>query len=178
MMIKNNQILGFMLLIFILPIITAFIVLRYDLYSHNTTNKGRLNDVEVSYLTLNMDNPIPDKWQIVTYLTDDDKVNRENQYILQQLYQALGREQSRISMIVYYDDSVSSWLDEDQKPSIHYHKVEQPIVDFFQSSHFFIVDPIGNWILSYDTAIKKDYILQAKDILSDLHKLLKYSKMG
>ena len=62
---KNTKVLLMLAAVFLIPVIAAKIVLSMNWYEGAVTNKGELLPESLSYQSLSMENPHPDKWQLV-----------------------------------------------------------------------------------------------------------------
>ena len=167
-----------LLLIFILPIVTAKIVLSMNLYQGGATNKGELLSIGISYVSLAMENPKPKEWQLLYLLPEHcDQLCQDRLYILQQSHVALGREQNRVHTLIL----LNAKSDISALSSVSFDTVQAntSMSKILNQQQMIIVDPLGSLIIRYPSVSGRDnQVLQGKALISDLRKLLKLSRVG
>ncbi len=175
---KSKKALWALLAVFVLPVIAAKIVLSLDLYNGASTNKGELLPNELAYDSLNMENPMPKKWQLIFLLPQQcDKPCQQQLYLLHQSHTALGREQDRVEPVVL----LTSNSDQAALSSYQFttatanNQLEQQL----QAQQIIIVDPLGKLVTRYKLKDdEKQRLLQGKAMMNDLRKMLKLSRVG
>ncbi len=181
---KNRKTMLVLALVFILPIVLAKIALNADWFNKAATNKGELLEppIELSKW-LKQDEPL---WRVVYVMPDKCDVSCDNALIaLNQVWQAVGRERERVQpTLLLLENSDTSKLEEVSQASqfgmIQANSSE--ILPKFQNQAIdaiFIADTLGNVILHYPLQIEQQQaVLESRDILADLKKLLKLSRIG
>ncbi len=168
--------------VFILPLIAAKLVLTLHWYDAGVTNKGNLLDPPISISAI--DNAqLPDTWRIGILVPEFCAAACEHGlYVINQSYHALGRLQERVSAIGIQADTqpianahlpAQSTLHLVFLPNAYQHLAELP------AGSIFIMDPVGNVMLWYEGSDEREQmIMQARDLLADLKKMLKLSRVG
>lgn len=177
MRINKKKKLPLLLLVmsFILPIIVAKIYLSFDLYNGGVTNKGELITQSVNYQDLNLANPFPQKWQILYLLPQQcDAACQYRLHILQQSHTALGKYQDRVKVII----AKSHNSDSQTQLTMNVIKIDNNMTNNI-NEHLYIIDPLGNFVMRYPlTNDEASQLTQGKDLLTDLRKMLKLSRIG
>lgn len=175
---NGNKALILLVLVFILPVIAAKLVLSFDLYEGGVTNKGQLLTNNVSYQSLEMDNPEPHEWQLIYLLPNRcNVICQDRLYILQQSHTALGRNQDRVHTIVMVDkhSDTSALADLNLTTATPSAQLSQ----LLSEQQLVIIDPLGSLVMSYPVAADHQaQIMQGKALVADLRKLLKLSRIG
>lgn len=174
---KNRTTLVLLLAAFVIPVILAKLALDYDYFNKAATNKGVLltppQDVSTMY------RPSEPKWQVM-YL-HQGQCDSECDYALysiSQVWSALGKRRDRVESMVISErnDSINNklsgfpvlrpvWLADSPNPAM-----DQGI---------YIVDTQSHAVLFYSLVeSQEDAVMMARDMLQDLRKLLKLSRIG
>ncbi|MCL1077866.1 hypothetical protein D5R81_07900 [Parashewanella spongiae] len=175
---KNTKILFMLAAVFLIPVIAAKLVLNMNWYQGAATNKGELLPENLSYQNLLMENPNPEKWQLVYLLPTQCEQNCKQQlYLLHQTYLALGREQDRvIPLIATQPNSDLTALADYQFETA---KASKALQQELQQQQIIIVDPIGKLVTRYPMqSDQQQLLLQGKAMMNDLRKMLKLSRVG
>lgn len=174
---KSKLILVLVLATFILPVVVAKLVLNFELYHGGITNKGELIQHQLSYQSLEQTNPFPKQWQII-YLVPEvcDKACQYRLYLLRQTHTALGKERDRVMpLLATTAKSDKRVLSDLSLASFNINEKMQMAIDH----HIVIIDPLGKLVMRYqDLTEQQQQILQGKDLLTDLRKMLKLSRIG
>jgi hypothetical protein len=141
-------------------------------------------ELELDYQPLNIDS-MERKWMIIHFI--DDRCNEaclEAFYFSRQINTAIGREKDRVKRFyvaskktnerikkLFQDETNLTLISAKNLDFLRQKMVEAGINPFAQPG-FFLADPLGNIILSYQGEI------DPKKILSDIKKLLRASKIG
>jgi hypothetical protein len=141
-------------------------------------------ELELDYQPLNIDS-MERKWMIIHFI--DDRCNEaclEAFYFSRQINTAIGREKDRVKRFyvastktnerikkLFQDETNLTLISAKNLDLLRQKMVEAGINPFAQPG-FFLADPLGNIILSYQGEI------DPKKILSDIKKLLRASKIG
>lgn len=175
---KNTKVLLMLAAVFLIPVIAAKLVLSMNWYEGAVTNKGELLPESLSYQSLSMENPHPDKWQLVYLLpTQCDQACKQQLYLLHQTYIALGREQDRvIPLIATQPNSDLTALADYQFTTA---KASDALQQALKKQQIIIVDPIGKLVTRYPLqSDQQQLLLQGKAMMNDLRKMLKLSRVG
>ena len=173
-----------MIVAFVVPVVLAKLALDYDWFNKAVTNKGTLINPTIEAVSLLSDSER--KWHFVYLLPASCDKNCENAiYSIQQVHQALGREKERVNPLFIATEQ----SDKDLLAQL----VEQVGVEVLQKQHseveeifgdlqldaIFIADTWHNLVLYYpNTHDQQQAIMDSKDMLSDMRKLLKLSHIG
>lgn len=196
---KGNRItiVGF-LAIFTLPIIAAWLAYFSGWFDGiNTTNKGEWVKPIISFSD---SNPVysdgttyvtkpGEKWKLIIPAKVSACQNEEadldcllNLFLMSQTHTALGKNIERVEKILFnglneYNDEQLKALQE-RFTDLKIVNSSSAAVREIPSSYIYIADPLGNIMLRY-TAVgsREEMALKGKDIMSDLKKLLKLSRL-
>jgi len=167
---------------FALPIILAKVALEAQWLDMGVTNKGTLltNELTLEQLGLKTTD-FEQHWLIIYSLPEQCSIHcQQTLETVHNTYVALGKEMPRVFPVALYQNELST----EQRQKISQSKwqllampeqAKQQIV----TSQIFIVDPLGNVFLSHQLPENTKQLPQlGKQILADMKKLLKYSKVG
>ena len=179
---KSRRSLLLVLATFVLPIILAKFALEQQWLETGVTNKGTLltNELTLEQLGLKTAD-FKQHWLILYSLPKQCSTScQQTLETVHNTYVALGKDMPRVSPVALYQNELSS----EQLQQISLSKwqlvamsdqAKQQIIQ----SKIFIVDPLGNIFLSHQLPEKTAELPQfGKQILADMKKLLKYSKVG
>lgn len=179
---KSRRSLFLVLAAFALPIILAKFALEQQWLDMGVTNKGTLltNELTLEQLGLKTTD-FEQHWLIMYSLPEQCAIScQKTLEAVHNTYVALGKEMPRVFPVALYQNELSS----EQRQKISKSKwqlvampeqAKQKIV----KPQIFIVDPLGNIFLSHQLPENTDHLPQlGKQILADMKKLLKYSKVG
>ena len=171
-----------MLAVFALPIILAKLALQFQWLNYGVTNKGQLIEKTITLEQLGINTKgAKNHWLLVINLPQDCSTNC--QQIMQTIfntYVALGKDKPRSKPLALIPTSYSA--EQQAKLSQQGWLQSQTTVNAnnqLGTDNIYIADPLGNIVLSH--AIPKQsegFALFGKEILADMKKLLKYSKVG
>ncbi|MGI2258475.1 hypothetical protein [Shewanella sp. GXUN23E] len=173
---KNRMSLLMVLVAFGLPVLLAKLVLDNHWYHGGVTNKGGLLEQGISYTSLGMSNPHPGRWQLI-YMppTSCTEACQDRLYILRQSHTALGKEQDRVTPVVMQAESAAAPLGHELPSAIPSAAMQSLLL----SGDIIIVDPLGNLVMRYVMVTGMEaQLTQGKDLLADLRKMLKLSRIG
>ncbi len=179
---KNRRSLLLMVAVFALPIILAKFALDGQWLATGVTNKGTLLNHELSLKQLGIDKTeFNQQWLIMYSLPaqchDDCEKTME---VVHNTYVALGKEMPRITPVAIYQSQFSAEQTQ-QLAKSQWQLVTMPISakQLIEPSQVYIVDPLGNIFLTHQVPQNSAQLPQfGKQILADMKKLLKYSKVG
>ncbi len=177
--LRGRIILIALVLMFVLPVIVAKTVLVNHWYHSGVTNKGVLIEPRTSFESLGLDNPYQEKqWQLAYVLPKVcDDFCQQQLYLLGQSHIALGKYQSRVSpvLLVAKDSDVGAIKTEPFNTITVRGEISQIVSDF----EYVIVDPLGQLVMRYPKVESQELLVgQSKNVLADLRKLLKLSRVG
>lgn len=154
----------------IVPLVLAYAALNLGWYTPGATAKGQFVDQEIQ-LSIGTDSKAG-IWRIVAQPEGNCSMHCEELlYGLNQTYIALGKLQTRVEARVLSDQ-----LDLSKYPKlIPSNSTENQLTSQF----LYLVDPFGKVILQYPVNTdRQQTITTSKAVLSDIKKLLKYSRVG
>ena len=179
---RSRRSLVLVLATFALPIILAKFALEQQWLDLGVTNKGTLLTNELTLEKLGLTTADYEQhWLIMYSLPLQCSVScQQTLEAVHNTYVALGKDMPRVSPVALYQNELSN--DQRQKISQSQWQLvampEQAKQQIVQSQ-IFIVDPLGNIFLSHQLPEKTAELPQfGKQILADMKKLLKYSKVG
>lgn len=181
---KRSKIPLILFAVFALPVIMAKLALDNNWFNRASTNKGELLSppLDVSTLT-KQDEP---KWQLLYLLPAKcDQTCENSLYSVNQTWMALGKHMDRVDPIILTTEQSDTikLAELNSHPSLQLLKSDQQSVNKvfkdISTDGIFLVDTLGNLILRYPLyAEKQQAVLHSRDILADMRKLLKLSRIG
>jgi len=179
---KNRRILLMVVAVFALPIILAKFALNGDWLATGVTNKGNLLTNELTLEQLGIDkSAFENQWLILYPLPESCNLDcQKTLETVHNTYVALGKEMPRVSPVALYQNEFSG----EQLQHISQSKwqlLAMPTAtkQRINKAQVLIVDPLGNVFLSHQIPNDMEQLPQfGKQILADMKKLLKYSKVG
>lgn len=179
---KNRRILLLVIAVFVLPVILAKLALNGDWLATGVTNKGTLLTGELTLEQLGIDTvKFDEQWLIIYNLPNQCGLAcQQTLEAVHNTYIALGKEMPRVTPVALYQDELSK--EQLQRVSqSQWELMAFPLQaqHFINSPQILIVDPLGNVFLSHKIPESNEQLPQfGKQILADMKKLLKYSKVG
>ena len=181
---KNKTSLMLLAAVFVLPVIFAYMALKFDWFNEAATNRGELLQpvIEASELLNESDT----KWHLLYIIPKVCEASCENAlYAVKQIFMATGKHADRVNALFIYNDE-SSMSAVAQAKAFGGANVllisENNVNEVFKDTDInaiFISDTLHNVVLRYPlTADKEQAIMDSRDILADLRKLLKLSRIG
>ncbi|WP_338519426.1 hypothetical protein [Alteromonas gracilis] len=174
----SKKTLLLMIAVFVVPVILAKLALENDWFTKAATNKGQLLTP-----TIDMSDVLassPPKWRMVYVMPQQcDAVCENALFSINQVWLALGKESDRAEALVLLTDN----SDQSAIAALS----EYPNVSTFTSSNtaglasnsVYIVDTQNNAMLFYEIKNdKKDAVMESRNMLADIRKLLKLSRIG
>ena len=182
---KSNKftLLG-LLLIFVLPVMVAKLALDNSWFNSGATNKGELLQPVRDFSTVLAEQE--PKWRIVYSVPQTcDAACTNAIYSIHQVWIALGRETDRAeATVILTDNSDLSILKSlENEHNLHVVKVANDavknVIQPQDAGTIMLVDTLNNAMLRYPTyEDKKAAVQSSRDILADVKKLLKLSRIG
>tara|TARA_R110001592_G_scaffold324870_3_gene604611 strand:- start:2364 stop:2924 length:561 start_codon:yes stop_codon:yes gene_type:complete len=179
---KSRKNLLLLFSIFIIPVILAKLALDNEWFNKASTNSGELLTEELSLSQLDInDEALQKKWLILYHLpTPCDENCKQTIYGINQTFISLGREMDRVIPVGLY----AAELNTDDLGALKekfwkFNLLSAASQDRLESNSVYVSDALGNVILKYPAPTTDDEVLAlGKAMLSDLRKLLKYSRIG
>lgn len=183
---KNNKTMMLLLAgVFILPVLLAKLALDNGWFNQAATNKGELISPPIDMSTLQTTQHEP-KWKLMYVLPQVCGIDCENAlYSITQVRSALGKESDRAEVVVITHEKSNidqlTLLKEAQNVRLLATDLKslQQVFKENATDGIFIADTLDNVILRYSLQTDKEQaILHSRDILSDMRKVLKLSRIG
>lgn len=198
---KNRLILLILLASFVVPFLVGDLAYRLGWYQGGQINKGRLIDPPVAFTALAardmagrpLDTAFADKswWLLYVMPSDCDAACRNRLFQMRQVDKALGKESGRLRQLLVLTGPVSSATEALlQKEFGDFVRIQGESAAADQAfavavpaasraGQLYVMDPMGWIMLSYaPEADEKTSVEKAEDVLQDIRKLLKASRIG
>ncbi len=195
---KNRLTIIILLAVFALPILIAYAAYFGGWFKEvGSFNKGELINPIIDFRELKptiANQPIQfmtgEKWRIILPVKDEACLQSEevdgcllSLYIMGQAHQALGKEKDRVKRQLYIGEQI---IDQVQLAELQKRFVDLEVAkgsaiasSRLNPEYIYIADPLGNIMLRYPVIKDKDSaFVKGKDILYDLKKLLRMSRIG
>lgn len=179
---KSRRSLFLVLAAFALPIILAKFALEQQWLDMGVTNKGTLLTNELTLEQLGLKTSDFEQHWLIMYSLPEHCATRCQKALeaVHNTYVALGKEMPRVFPVALYQNELST----EQRQKISESKwqlfaMPEQAKQHIAKPQIFIVDPLGNIFLSHQLPENTEQFPQfGKQILADMKKLLKYSKVG
>ncbi|GAA5133204.1 hypothetical protein [Thalassotalea piscium] len=179
---KSRQYLLLVVGVFVLPIILAKLALVDKWFDYGVTNQGELVSNELTLQDLGLTSDQFDKqWLMLVNLPNQcDELCQSTLLVINNAFVLLGQDIPRVTPVVLTKTKATDKTLE----AMHHSKWQSvllPEATNEQLAHqqLLIVDPLNNVVLSYQLPTDKDKVaLLGNAIVSDMKKLLKYSRIG
>nr|WP_136250837.1 hypothetical protein [Ningiella ruwaisensis] len=183
---SNKNKISFILLIivFIVPVVLAKFALEYDWFNKASTNRGELLEPPLNAEILLSE--AQRKWHFLYVVPETCDKACENAILsINQVKTAVGREMDRVNAVfIATQDSDQKALEKIAEISATQvlQKEKESVNKVFKDvgvSAIFIADTLNNVVLRYpNTADEQQAIMDSRDMLADMKKLLKLSRIG
>ncbi|PQJ42828.1 cytochrome oxidase biogenesis cluster protein [Vibrio campbellii] len=172
---KGRIVLVSLICLFALPAIIAKVVLSQGWYETGVTNRGELVDPYITLEQLGQPSPLEEKgWQLAYVLPSECKEQCQQQiHLMQQSHIALGKYQERVVPVIWTSEEAN-----DVDHRIVVMQMNDALSSRVKAGQVLIVDPLGQLVMSYTPEANEDLVRLSKDVLADLRKLLKLSRVG
>ncbi|WP_166422536.1 hypothetical protein [Paraglaciecola sp. 20A4] len=182
---SNKRMIITLAVVFILPVALAKLALDNNWFNKASTNKGQLLTPTLDMTAL-QDQTTEPKWQLLYVLPTKCGAECKNAlYSVEQVWTALGKEHDRVRATVVItpeSDALAMQIIEQQNSVKLLKTNTENVNNVFKgepTNAIFIADTLNNVILRYPLQVEQQQaILHSRDILSDLRKLLKLSRIG
>ncbi|MBL4942572.1 MAG: hypothetical protein JKY81_13035 [Colwellia sp.] len=179
---KNRRSLLLLLAAFVLPIIIAKFALDGQWLAKGVTNNGTLLTNELTLEQLGLDKAVfNQQWLILYSLPQQCDANcQKTLETVHNTYVALGKYMPRVSPVALYQEGLSTeQLQQISTSQWQLLAMPAQAKKHINKSQVFIVDPLGNVFLSHPIPSNIEQLPDfGKQIVADMKKLLKYSKVG
>jgi cytochrome oxidase Cu insertion factor (SCO1/SenC/PrrC family) len=198
---KNRIVLLILLASFVIPFVVGDLAYRLGWYQGGQTNKGQLIDPPVGFAELHgadaggkpvtADFAGKHWWLLYVVPADCDVACRNRLFQMRQVRKALGREEDRVRQLLVFTSAPSSELDAlleaefkdfvriTARSAAVDSALQRLLPDASGAGQLYIMDPLGWIMLAYPPeADEKTSVVKAEDVLQDLKKLLKASRIG
>ncbi|WP_050923375.1 hypothetical protein [Vibrio harveyi] len=172
---KGRIVLVSLICLFVLPAIIAKVVLSQGWYETGVTNRGELVEPYITLEQLGQPSPLDEKgWQLAYVLPPECKEQCQQQiHLMQQSHIALGKYQERVVPVIWTSEETNNVAQ-----SIVVMQMNDSLSSRVTAGQMLIVDPLGQLVMSYTPEANEDLVRLSKDVLADLRKLLKLSRVG
>ncbi|WP_017443742.1 hypothetical protein [Gayadomonas joobiniege] len=153
---------------FLVPFIMAIIAKQAGWFNSAKTNQGTLLQPVLELDRSQWPAPLKQSWLLI-YASDKHCSHcQQAAYLMQQVKVALGREQARLTLLTNQNIPTQTEVVE-----------LKTFGRKLMQDYLYISDPLGFVMLKYPVpSDQKEVISTAKQVLSDLRRLLKLSKVG
>lgn len=173
-----------LILVFGLPVLLAKLALDNDWFNRGSTNRGELLQPVVD-MSVVLEQQAP-KWRLLYTLPANCDMRCENAiYSMHQVWIALGKESDRAEAIVLITENSDRTAAQNLKAEASIQTLEvgkENVNKMFNSvsgNGIFLVDTLNNAMLRYPVfSERQDAVMSSRDMLSDVRKLLKLSRIG
>lgn len=199
--LKNRILLILLLASFVLPFAVGDLAYKYGWYQGGKTNRGELINPPLAFAGLSArdlkGNPLPadaikTKWWLVYVLpTECEAACRNRFFQMRQIRRASGKHSDRISQLLVQTAPLSAETEAliaGEFPDFLRLQAKAATVDNVFAAvaakasvagHLYVMDPMGWMMLFYPPEPdEKTSVIKAEDVLKDLLKLLKDSRIG
>ena len=175
-----------LILVFTLPVILAKLALDNEWFNKGSTNRGQLLNPIIEAGELFVVEGEEPHWRLAYSIPEVCDVACENAiFSISQVRTAVGREMDRVDavFIVTENSDIKAVENLEKNKFGKVLKTETKNVNklFNQvgKNGIFVVDTLGNVILKFNSTLDREQaIMDSRDILADLRKLLKLSRIG
>lgn len=178
---KNRRTLLIVAAIFILPVATAKLVFEMGWYHAGASNLGNLIEPNIKVVAKENDT-LPNTWRIAMQVPENCGAPCEHGlYVLSQTDHALGRMTDRVTPVGVMQQMHSDTPSLPTDTNMEYLELPETYAQMstLPAHGLFIIDPVGNIIMWYEgSSDREEMIMQARDLMKDLKKMLKLSRVG
>jgi len=175
-----------LILVFTLPVILAKLALENEWFNKGSTNRGELLTPVIEAGSLFVIEGEEPHWRLAYIIPAVCDVACENAiFSISQVRTAVGRQMDRVDA-VFISTQESDMKAVNNLKENNYGKVliadAKNVNNLFKdagNNGIFIVDTLGNVVLKFNSTLEREQaIMDSRDILADLRKLLKLSRIG
>ena len=178
---KSRRSLLLVLAAFVIPIVLAKLALHYQWFNYGVTNQGQLLTSPMTLADIGIEQDELKQWLVIYSLPEDCNEQCEQTLMgIEHAYMALGRETPRVTPVALSNSPFHA-PQLKQLNANHWQIITTPskAASALSSVQIYVSDPLGNIVLTYAQPTSVEGIPAfGKAMLSDLKKLLKYSRIG
>lgn len=182
---NNKKMILILAAVFLLPVILAKLALENGWFNEAATNKGSLIQPPMDMSQIKTVESEP-KWKLVYVLPEQCDLRCENAlYSIKQVWSALGKNSDRAEVVVLSHQNSHPGklgvLKTEQQVRLVQTDLSsiQQVFKGHDMNGIFIADTLDNIFLRYPLqADSEQAVLHSRDILSDMRKVLKLSRIG
>lgn len=188
---KNKYTIIALVVVFVLPVILAKLALENDWFNKSATNRGELlaQPLDASQLLLDLDKHDQGEkntWKLVMAIPPSCDIACQNSVLtISHVRTAVGRQMERVDAVFLASEtSDQAALDNitNNNLGIVLKQDVNNVNKVFKKegiNAIFITDTLNNVVLKYPSTTDADQaIMDGRDVLADLRKLLKLSRIG
>lgn len=179
---KSRRSLIYVCSAFIIPIVLAKLALEQQWFNYGVTNQGQLLAAGLTLEQLGLaEEKFGDSWLILYRLPQVCELQCQRTLAsVNNTYTALGKEMHRVKPVaLIFKALTAEQLSAIQTKRWFIQPIPSLARNIIKQPQIYIVDPLGNLVLSHKPPEEsKDLAQFGKGILTDLKKLLKYSRIG
>lgn len=188
---KNRFTVFALVTVFVLPVVLAKLALENDWFNKSATNRGQLlaEPIDASNLLRQIDKHSQGEkntWKLMMTIPKVcDKACENAVLTISQVRQAVGRQMERVDavyLVTEASDQAALANIQENSLGIVLKQDDENVNKVFKSAGIdaiFITDTLHNVVLKYpNTADTEQAIMDGRDVLADLRKLLKLSRIG
>lgn len=175
-----------LIIVFILPVVLAKLALDNDWFNKGATNRGQLLDPIIDASAVFVKTGEEPHWRLSYVIPQNCDAACENAvFSISQVRKAVGREMDRVDAVFIATENsdkkaVDNLVSNDFGKLLNLDaEIVNNLFKELGNDGIFIIDTLGNVVLRYDITLERDQaIMDSRDILADLRKLLKLSRIG
>lgn len=185
---RNRWLLVGFLATFIVPIVVGQLAYDGSWFRGGQTNKGELISPPLNHSALGWKSDhsesLAGRWWVVYVLPEQClQACQQSLQALPRMHESIGRERERLGILLVLPAgqvALPSWLPPALKEADYVHWVTSTsTASALADAHWYVMDPMGWIMLRYAIpSLEAEAILRAQDVLDDLTKLLKVSRIG
>ncbi len=179
--VKSRRSLIMVLVAFVLPIVLAKLALEQNWLEYGVTNKGQLVEGELTLKKLGLNKSDFDQQWLILYVmpTNCDAHCEQTLESVHNSYVALGKEMPRVTPVALSQGFTEQQLSRVSKSQWQVITMPSLTKNIIPTAQILVADPQGNIFLSHQIPEKSDQLgAFGKQILADMKKVLKYSRIG
>ena len=181
---QSKKTLVLLCVVFVLPVILAKIALEQDWFNKASTNRGTLLSPVIDASQLLGDEE--KRWRVLYVVPSQCHTRCENAiYSIQQIDTALGKESDRTNATLILTNNSDNSVLQDASTRVAFEvlnydsKNVNKVFDPKLQDGIFLIDTLNNAMMHYALFEEREAaIMQSRDVLSDLKKMLKLSRIG
>lgn len=198
---KNRLLLLLLLATFVVPFVAGDLAYKLGWYQGGKTNNGQLIDPPAAFAgfkargqdgtAVTVDFVKANWWLLYVMPAQCEQACRNRLFQMRQIRKALGKESERVKPLIVLTSALAPETEALLgKEFADFARVEAAAGDIDQAlakvlangasaGNLFVMDPMGWLMLTYGPEVdEKTSVVKAEDVLNDLKKLLKASRIG